>query len=58
MKRLDQMGIQGFGPMLGRLLQELAPEAEVRTRRLIEAMHALSTAPDLRDQFFFLWVLH
>lgn len=50
LKRLDQMWIQGFGPTLGSLLQELAPGEEVRIRRLIEAIHLFSTDPNLRKE--------
>jgi len=58
LKRLDQMWIQGFGPTFGSLLQELAPEAEVRIRRLIEAIHVFSTDPNLREEVSSLWAMH
>jgi hypothetical protein len=58
LKRLDQVWIQGFGPMFSGLLQELAPDAEVRTRCLIEAIHAFGTAPSLRAEVSSLWALH
>lgn len=58
LKRLDQMWIEGFGPMFSCLLQELAPDAEVRTRRLIEAIHVFGTDPSLRDKVSSLWALH
>lgn len=58
LKRLDQMWIEGFGPMFSCLLQELAPDAEVRTRRLIEAIHVFGIDPSLREEVSALWALH
>ena len=58
LKRLDRMWIDGFGPTFGGLLQELAPEAEIRTRRLIEAIHTFSTDPNLRAEIAILWAEH
>jgi hypothetical protein len=58
LKRLDRMWLHGFGPTFGGLLQELAPEAEVRIRRLIEAIHTFSTDPSLREEIAVLWAAH
>jgi len=58
LKRLDQLWIHGLGPTFGSLLQDLAPEAEVRIRRLIEAIHLFSTDPNLREEVASLWAAH
>ena len=58
LRRLDRTWIQGVGPTFGNMLQELAPEAEVRIRRLIEAIHLFSTDPNLREEVASLWAVH
>lgn len=58
LKRLDLMWIHGFGPTFESLLQDLAPDAEVRIRRLIEAVHTFSTDPHLREEVAALWKAH
>jgi hypothetical protein len=58
LKRLDLMWLHGFGPTFGSLLLELAPDAEIRIRRLIEAIHTLSTDPNLREEVAVLWAAH
>ena len=44
--------------MFSGVLQELAPDAEVRTRRLIEAIHTFGTAPNLRAEVSSILALH
>ena len=58
LKRLDRMWIQGVGTAFGSVLQELAPDAEVRTRRLIEAIHTFGIDPSLREEVASLWAAH
>ena len=58
LKQLDRLWIQSVGPMFGSLLQELAPEAEVRIRRLVEAIHRFSTDPTLREEVSAVWAAH
>jgi len=58
LKRLDQMWIHGFRPTIGSILQELAADAEIRTRRLIEAIHTFGLDPSLREEVASLWAEH
>lgn len=58
LKRLDQMWLRGFRPTIAHILQELAADAEVRTRRLIEAIHTFGLDPSLREEVSSLWAEH
>ena len=58
LKHLDRLWIQSVGSQFDSLLQDLAPEAEVRIRRLIEAIHTLGTDPGLWKEVSTLWAAH
>jgi len=58
LKRLDQMWIQHFDATFGGLLQDMAPEPEVRVRRLIDAIHTFGMDPSLREEVASLWAAH
>lgn len=53
--RLDEAWFHGFRPMLGSLLQAMAPEEDIHIRRLIEAVHSFSTDKALQHQAAILW---
>jgi rubrerythrin len=52
---LDAAWFHGFRPALGSLLQAMVPEEEVHIRRLVEAVHTLSTDQVLQHQAAVLW---
>ncbi len=52
---LDHAWFQGFRPLVGSLLQAIAPEAKAHIRRLVEAVPTFSTNKALHHQAVLLW---